>query len=71
MSRRIVSRDPAADNARTATQVEREAVSTPTVFAVKDASGRVRVRMGLIAGRYGVRVYDSTGAVSFDFTVTP
>jgi hypothetical protein len=71
MSKRILPKNLDADQARTQTQVEREAVSTPTVFAIKDPSGRVRVRIGLIAGRYGVRVYDNTGAVSYDFTVTP
>lgn len=70
MSRRIVPNSVDADNARTAVKQKRQTISTPTVTAIKDPQGRVRVRIGAIAGRYGVRVYNSDGSVAYDFTVT-
>lgn len=71
MSRRIDPASVEAEQQKVSRRVERAEVSTPRVQAIKDDAGNVRVRFGLIAGRYGVRVYNLDGSVAYDFTVTP
>lgn len=74
MSKRIVPGDVDAEQQKLERKVMRDQASTPKSQAIKDDAGRVRVRIGLIStgpNRYGVRVYDTAGAVVYDFTVTP
>lgn len=71
MSRRIDPPSITASQQKTERKQTRGEVGTPRSQAIKDDAGRVRVRIGLIAGRYGVRVYNTDGSVAYDFTVTP
>lgn len=71
MSKRIDPPSIQASQQKTERKVTRGEVGTPRSQAIKDDAGRVRVRIGQIGTRYGVRVYDTAGNVAYDFTVTP